>query len=99
MTLESSRRIEQRHQTQTIKEDFREGRVHVAGATVPPRPALVERRAKRTRLLQPRLHQVSGASIWPLPLPPQRAAQLAPEPTVELFQCPLGFGQLEVRCP
>ena len=74
-----------------IKEDFREGRVHLAGATVPPRPALVECGAKRTLFLQSRLHQVSGARIWALPLPPQDAAQLAPEPTVEVLQCPISL--------
>ena len=36
-------------------------------------------------VLQSRPHQVSGAIVRPLQLPPQRATQLAPEPTVEIF--------------
>ena len=53
----------------------------------------------QTALAQPRFHQVSGASIWAPPLRPQDAAQLAPEPTVEVLQCPISLGQLEARRP
>jgi len=50
-------------------------------------------------LLQSRLHQALGTRIGPRPLPPQDAAQPTPEPTVDLFQRPLGLDQLEIRCP
>lgn len=71
----------------------------MAGATVPPRSALVERRTEGPFLREPRLHQVLGTSIGAFPLPPQDAAQLAADPTVERLQRRLGFSQSEVRCP
>lgn len=98
-TLESSLRIEQRHQTQTIKERLREGCVHVACATVPPRPALVASRAPCTFFRQPRLHQVLGAGIQAFPLPPQDAAQFVPDPAIHFFQRLLGLGQPKVGHP
>jgi hypothetical protein len=93
-TLESSRRIEQRHQPQTIKEGLRKRLVHVAGATVPPWAALVCRRTPCPLFLQSRLHQVMGASVRTVPLSALSAAQFAPDPAIHLFQHLLGLNQM-----
>jgi len=98
-TLELSHRINQRHQTQTIKERLRESLIHVARATVSPRSALVAGRAERPFFHQSRLHQVLGASIRPLPLSPKITAQFVSDRAIQLFQHLPRFGQLEVRHP
>ncbi len=98
-TLESMRGTEHRHQPHTINPGFRERRVHVAGAAIPPRAGPVGGRAPRTLRRQSRPHPVP-ARAWgpgPLPLEPQHTAQAPSQPPDQRFQTRLGLDEPEVR--
>ena len=53
----------------------------------------------RPHLVYPRPHQVLRPRVDALPLPPQNASQLAPDPAIEVFQHTFHFGKPEVRNP
>jgi hypothetical protein len=62
----------------------RDSRVHVTRARIPPWAAPVKGRRGSARLVKATPHQLLRPSAWSLPLPPQKAAQSAAKPRVEL---------------
>jgi len=50
------------------------GRVHVAGARVPPRPSAVHRGGAGARQVETAPAECADSGSWSLPLPPDEAA-------------------------
>jgi hypothetical protein len=62
------------------------GRMHVARAGIPPRPAAVEGGCARTSLVETAPTKFVKPSPWTLPLSPHHAAQLPAKPLVEFLK-------------
>src|SRR5712671_2006392 len=91
--------LEERDQPELFEEGPSEGVVHVAGPGVPPGTvSIVGGRRCPSRVETP-LHQALRAGARPFPLPPQDAAQLAPQPAVEFLEDPFCLRQPEVLDP
>ena len=73
--------------------------IHVGGPGVPPRTSAVVGRAVGTIRVQAQGHQTALASERSLPLPPQDAAQPAPQPFIQAHEGDLHLAELEVGDP
>jgi len=89
----------QRHETEIIKEAFRECFVNMRSAGIPPRATLVCGRHPRPILVNSTFHQISGSGLRILPLPLEDAPQFAAYPTVKFFEDTFNHRQSEVVNP
>src|SRR5271167_4330313 len=71
----------------------------MAGPGVPPGAMSVHGGRPGASLVKTPLHQAQGTGTRPFPLPPQDAAQFAPQPAVEFLEYPFGLRQPEVLDP
>lgn len=91
--------LDEAHETKLAQARDRNGRVHVTGSGVPPRPpaiacaetGLFRRQTTAAKFVEP------GAVA--LPLPPQHSAQLPPQPLVQFLEHVPHSAQPVVRRP
>ncbi len=89
----------QRHETEIIKESFRECFVHMRSTGIPPRATLVCGRHPRPIFVKSTFHQIPGSGLRFLPLTPEDASQLAAYPTVQSFEDTFNLRQTEIVNP
>ena len=89
----------ERDQPEPDEEGLAEGIVHVTGPGTPPGTETVVGRLTCALRRKTSLPQSCGARGWSFPLPPEGAAQPAPQPAVQFLENPFRFRQPEIGDP
>ena len=91
--------IDEAQETPVAQSRRRDGGVHMTRARVPPRAAPIIGRRPGACQVEPTAQQFAGSRAWSLPLPPQKAAEAAAKPRIELFKAAADVGHPKVPDP
>ena len=99
LTLQSLMLLEEAQEPTVSEVSSRDCQVHVGRTGVPPWSVAIVGGDEGPLALKPQLHELCRPGARSLPLPPEYAAQSAPQPLVKLLEGSFDLGELEVRDP